>query len=232
MKASVAKGVLESKLLAAYKRIRELELQIVSFEGTGTETSASEDETLAIHREVNSRLDMARPTLTSLVTAGRSGAKTNIPGAMRATRNFALHAELGCGKQALPTCGAEAKRRIRGGSKLSDKPSTETDVSFPAASYHDQCTRTHPSELLQFEIIDARLSRLEASIGISFDGEQLIAQASNSGIAYAVNTHIDDSGARPSATDVFSAQQQDCDIDCTFSGRFANALQMFDTSCS
>ena len=128
-----AKQVLEAKLSAAHNCIRKLELQIVTAASTSSDSSAV-DELTAINSEVNSRFAMARPTLTSLVAAGRAGIKPSVNGDMRATRNFALHADLGCGSQALPCNGAEAKRRIRGGKSLRD------DVSC-----------AHPAELHQFQ---------------------------------------------------------------------------------
>lgn len=59
--------------------------------------------------EVEARLSLVRPSLTALVQGVRAS------GDQRALRNCALHADLGCGAEGLPCCGAAAKRRQRGG---------------------------------------------------------------------------------------------------------------------
>ena len=69
--------------------------------------------TASTKQEVEARLDMARPALTTLVAAGPEQQQC-LSGAQRAARNFALHAEMGCGAAGLPLTAGEAKRRGRG----------------------------------------------------------------------------------------------------------------------
>ena len=57
---------------------------------------------LRVERELRARLGMATPALRKLV-----GRETPT-GAQRAARNFALHAEFGCGSEALPASARDA----------------------------------------------------------------------------------------------------------------------------
>ena len=63
-----AKEILEAKLCGAHKRIRELELQLLAHDPSSSDSFDIEGEHV-ISLEVSRRLDMARPVLTSLVSA-------------------------------------------------------------------------------------------------------------------------------------------------------------------
>ena len=65
--------------------------------------------------EVAVRLDMAKPALSAQVAAAKFGVPAAVSGSQRAARNFAMHAEFGCGAAQLPRTPGEAKRRGRGG---------------------------------------------------------------------------------------------------------------------
>ena len=62
-----------------------------------------------VERDVVAMLGLVRPSLSCLVRGERA------PGAQRALRHCALHADLGRGVEALPRAGIDAKRRQRGG---------------------------------------------------------------------------------------------------------------------
>ena len=75
--------------------------------------------------EVQARLTMAEPALMAKVL-GHSGS-----GSARACRNFALHADLGCGASQLPATVQEAKRRGRGGRRRRPPTVVNTSESEP-----------------------------------------------------------------------------------------------------
>jgi len=132
-----AKEVLEAKLSTAHKRIRQLELLVLTFDPECAAATDFDAENVAIQQEVTKRIDMARPALTTLVTAGVTGDSQNVPGGARAFRNFGLHADLGCGIEGLPATSKEAKQRIRGGSRVT--PSIDSSVAS-AGSASDEGT--------------------------------------------------------------------------------------------
>ena len=96
------------KLQAAFRKIRELELELAQYH------TLHPDPVIA---EAEARLGLVRPVLTSLVADGQAKRSTNINGSSRAFRNFGLHTELGCGLENLPKEAADAKRRVRGSRK-------------------------------------------------------------------------------------------------------------------
>ena len=104
-KVAAAKRTDQGRLVAAHKRIRELEVQLANHEA----------QMGPVEQEVEARFSMARPSLTRLVSAGQGGTSASMPGDLRASRNYALHADLGCGSEGLPKTAQETKRRCRGG---------------------------------------------------------------------------------------------------------------------
>ena len=88
-----------------------------------------------VQDEVTARLDMARPCLQSLV--GQRGAS----GTARQWRNYGLHADLGCGVEALPRTATEMRRRFRGGQARQHEHQDEQDggkrrITVPACPFN------------------------------------------------------------------------------------------------
>ena len=113
-----AQETLVAKLAAAHNRIRALELDNIGLIAAGAAPGHGNDSRTDIRIEVDrrlERLDMARPALTSLVISSKTGITVGISGDQRASRNYGLHAGLGCGTDALTAI--EAKRCIKGGAK-------------------------------------------------------------------------------------------------------------------
>ena len=73
-------------------------------------------------QEVLARLEMAAPALRKLVGHAAPTGK------QRASRNFAMHAKMGCGVRALPTCPREAARRGRGGAAKAGRAGSATST--------------------------------------------------------------------------------------------------------
>ena len=85
-----AKEVLEAKLSTAHRRIRQLELLVLTLDPECADAMDFDAENVAIQQEVSKRFDMARPALTTLVAAGVTGETQSVPGGARALRNFGL----------------------------------------------------------------------------------------------------------------------------------------------
>ena len=130
-----AKSTLEARLSTAHRRIRQLELLVLTLDPECADAMHCDAENVAIQQEVSKRFDMARPALTTLVAAGVTGETQSVPGGARALRNFGLHAELGCGIEGLPTTSKEAKQRIRGGSRV---PLSSDSSDASVGSAHDE----------------------------------------------------------------------------------------------
>eukprot|EP00930_Biecheleria_cincta_P022107 TRINITY_DN16194_c0_g1_i1.p1 TRINITY_DN16194_c0_g1~~TRINITY_DN16194_c0_g1_i1.p1 ORF type:complete len:717 (+),score=103.79 TRINITY_DN16194_c0_g1_i1:92-2152(+) len=119
-----AKQCLEGKLKAAYKHIRELELRLNQLQSSHTDPVVA---------EVEGRLGLVRPMLSTLVAAGQASSRTNASGSLRAFRNFGMHADMGCGVDNLPKDSAEAKRRVRGARKVSAQGDSSFNERFKQA---------------------------------------------------------------------------------------------------
>ena len=112
-----AQVTLEAKLAQAHARIRELEVSCA------TSAASPSDPVMA---EVEGRLNLVRPMLSSLVEARQEP----ICGGAKAMRNFGLHAEMGCGAEQLPTIARDAKQRARGPRK-----SVSSDDHSPCSTF-------------------------------------------------------------------------------------------------
>ena len=112
-----ARTSIEGKLQAAFSYIRELEVRCLQHD-------QSED---AVVAEVEGRLGLIRPMISALVTAGQASTTAPICGSVKAFRNFAVHAELGCGAPNLPKTASDAKWRNRGSVRMHPSAKVATD---------------------------------------------------------------------------------------------------------
>ena len=127
-----------------------------------------------VHREVAARFDMARPALSELVESGRMGIEAKPSGAQKVQRNFGLHAELGCGVDALPKTTAEAKSRCRGGKHITPPrhEDKKSDQGQQKDSISDLLAKVGGLELL-YQQLEAKL----ACFGAEIEQQQAMAKA-------------------------------------------------------
>ena len=117
--------------------------------------------------EVQARLKLAQPALHSLVSAGKAAqAQPAISGSQKAFRNFGLHAEMGCGVQALPHTAAEAKSRGRGGRGRAQAPNPLEELASPSGTKVDAMT-------LNGELVLDRMRAMEGTIARFTELQQL-----------------------------------------------------------